>query len=148
MVFGAGRAYVGGMDPNDFNQQVIDEFRANDGKVGGPFEGADLLLLHHRGAKTGTERVSPLMYRRDGDAYIIFGSKAGADTDPDWLHNLRANADTSIEVGSGTVDVTADELAGDERDRLWTLQTTEVPQFAEYERSTSRTIPVIALRPR
>ena len=87
---------------NDFNAQIIEEFRANDGRVGGPFEGGTLLLLHHVGARTGTPRVNPLMYRRDGDRYVVFASKAGAPTSPDWYHNLKAHPNTTIEVGTDT----------------------------------------------
>jgi len=95
------------MGMHDYNQQVITEFRANHGRVGGDFDGAPLLLLHHRGARTGTERVTPVMYRHDGDTWVIFASKAGAPTNPDWYHNLRANPDTTIEDGTDTINVTA-----------------------------------------
>ena len=90
---------------NDFNQQIITQFRANAGRVGGDFEGAALLLLHHRGARTGIERVTPLMYRDEADAWVVFASKAGAPTDPDWYHNLRANPEATIEEGSGELGV-------------------------------------------
>jgi deazaflavin-dependent oxidoreductase (nitroreductase family) len=135
------------MDRNEFNRQVIDEFRANDGKVGGPFEGAPLLLLHHVGAKSGTERISPLVYRADDGSWVIFASKAGAPTNPDWYHNLVANPGTRIEVGAETVPVTAREAEGDERTRLWEAQKTDMPQFAEYDAKTDRSIPVIVLDP-
>ena len=98
---------------NDFNAQIIEEFRANEGRVGGPFEGGTLLLLHHVGARTGTPRVNPLMYRRDGDRYVVFASKAGAPTSPDWYHNLKAHPNTTIEVGTDTIDVAA--VGGDRR---------------------------------
>ena len=104
---------------NDFNAQIIEEFRANEGRVGGPFEGGTLLLLHHVGARTGTPRVNPLMYRRDGDRYVVFASKAGAPTSPDWYHNLKAHPNTTIEVGTDTIDVAASEATGEERDRLY-----------------------------
>lgn len=133
------------MDRNDFNQQVISEFRANEGKVGGPFEGASMVLVHHRGARTGTERVTPLVYRPSGDDWVIFASKAGAADNPHWYHNLKANPDTTIEVGTETIDVTTSEATGDERDRLWEAQKRDVPQFAEYESMTDRTIPVLVL---
>jgi deazaflavin-dependent oxidoreductase (nitroreductase family) len=135
---------------NDFNQQIIDEFRANGGKVGGSFEGADMLLLHHIGAKSGTERVTPLVYRRDGDDRVIFASKAGALTHPDWYHNLVANPEVTIEVGEETgVPVSAVVLHGEARARIWDAQTTEAPQFAEYARQAgSRIIPVVVLEPR
>jgi deazaflavin-dependent oxidoreductase (nitroreductase family) len=131
----------------DFNQQVIEEFRANGGKVGGNFEGAPMLLLHHRGAKTGTERVNPLMYQDLGDGSVaIFASKGGAPTNPDWYHNLVANPKTTIEIGAETRDVVA-RVAGDEdRDRIWTAQKQAYPNFAEYEKTAGgRKIPVVVL---
>ncbi|RRQ27254.1 nitroreductase family deazaflavin-dependent oxidoreductase [Rhodococcus sp. Eu-32] len=129
----------------DFNEQVIAEFRANHGKVGGPFEGAPLLLLHSTGAKSGARRISPVMYLPDDDRYVIFASKAGADTNPDWYHNLKANPDAAIEVGDSTVDVVASEITGTERDELYRKQAELYPGFAEYEKKTSRVIPVVAL---
>jgi deazaflavin-dependent oxidoreductase (nitroreductase family) len=134
-------------DVNDWNRNVIEEFRTNDGVVGGMFEGANLLLLHHTGAKSGTERVNPLVYLRDGDTYVIFASKAGAPTSPDWYHNLRANPDTTVEVGIQTIPVTARVAEGDERERLWSKQKEVAPQFAEYESKTDRVIPVVLLEP-
>ena len=133
------------MAMNDFNQQIIDEFRANDGKVGGPFEGARLLLLHTKGAKSGEERVHPLAYRTDGDRLVVFGSKAGAPTNPDWYHNLRANPRAKIEVGTEQLDVEAKIAEGEERDRIWEQQKRDIPNFAEYEQKTDRRIPVIIL---
>lgn len=135
-------------DMDDWNTKVIAEFRENGGKVGGPFEGAPMVLVHHTGAKSGTERVTPLMYRPDvGGRIVIFASKAGAPDNPDWFHNLVANPDTTIEVGEETdVAVRATVLEGDERDRIWEAQKSEVPQFAEYEKTAGgRQIPVIAL---
>lgn len=132
---------------DDFNQQIIEEFRANDGVVGGPFEGAPLVLVHHFGAKTGTERVTPLMYKAEGDSVVIFASMAGAPTNPAWYHNLLANPETSIEIGSETRAVRASEVTGAERDRIFDEQKAEWPQFAEYEASTDRTIPVVRLDP-
>ena len=123
---------------DDWNRKVIEEFRTNDGVVGGMFEGASLLLLHHKGAKSGTERVNPLVYLRDGDKYVIFASKAGAPTSPDWYHNLLANPDTTVEVGIQTVPVSARVAEGEERERLWTTQKELAPQFAEYEAKTDR----------
>jgi deazaflavin-dependent oxidoreductase (nitroreductase family) len=134
-------------DVNDWNRNVIEEFRTNDGVVGGMFEGATLLLLHHTGAKSGTERVNPLVYMRDGDTYVIFASKAGAPTSPDWYHNLRANPDTTIEVGIQTIAVKASVAEGDERERLWSAQKEIATQFAEYESKTDRVIPVVVLEP-
>ena len=134
-------------DTNDWNRNVIDEFHANDGVVGGMFEGMPLLLLHHTGAKSGTERVNPLVYLSDGDNYVIFASKAGAPTSPDWYHNLRANPNTTIEVGVQSIPVTAKVAEGEERERLWSAQKEVAPQFAEYESKTDRVIPVVVLEP-
>ncbi|OZC46444.1 nitroreductase family deazaflavin-dependent oxidoreductase [Rhodococcus sp. RS1C4] len=129
----------------DFNDQVVAEFRANHGKVGGPFEGAPLLLLHTVGAKSGADRLSPLMYLPDGDRYVIFASKAGADTNPAWYHNLLANPAARIEVGDDTIDVVAREIEGDERDALYRKQAELYSGFADYEKKTTRVIPVVAL---
>lgn len=133
---------------NDFNAQIIDEYRANAGKVGGMFEGATLLLLHHTGAKSGADRVTPLVYLHDGDRYVIFASKAGAPENPAWYHNLKAHPATEIEVATETVAVQAVEATGEERDRLFSAQAERSPQFAEYQEKTDRTIPVIVLQPR
>ncbi len=133
-------------DYTDFNGQIIDEFRANGGKVGGPFEGMPMLLLHHHGAKTGTERINPLAYQPlpDGN-FAVFASKGGAPTNPDWFHNLVANPRTTVEVGTDTVPVVARVTEGAERDRIWTAQKEAVPGFAQYEEQTSRQIPVVVL---
>ena len=136
------------MSAVDFNTQVINEFRQNDGRVGGPFEGAPLLLLHHRGAKSGTERVTPLVYLADGERHLIFASKGGTPENLAWFHNLKAHPDTTIEVGSETIAVTAQELTGEERDRLYERQASLMPNFREYQEKTSRKIPVVALTPR
>ena len=133
--------------PADFNAQIIKEFRANEGRVGGPFEGSTLLLLHHTGAKSGASRVNPVAYLSDDGRYVIFASKAGAPTNPDWYHNLKAHPGTRIEVGTDTVDVVASEATGEERQRLFRAQAERVPQFAEYEKKTTRAIPVIVLTP-
>jgi len=131
---------------SDWNTAIIEEFRANGGQAGGNFEGKPLLLLHHTGARTGTGRVSPLMYQAVDDHYAVFASKAGADTNPDWFHNLAAHPDTEVEVGSEVVAVRARIAEGDERERIWTQQKAEWPFFAEYEQKTARThIPVIVL---
>ncbi len=132
---------------DDWNTQIIEEFRANDGVVGGPFEGAPMVLVHHAGAKSGTERVTPLMYQPESDDRLyIFASKAGAPTNPDWFHNLVANPDTTIEVGSETHDVRARVLTGDERSKIWEAQKSTFPQFAGYEdKAQDREIPVFAL---
>jgi deazaflavin-dependent oxidoreductase (nitroreductase family) len=130
---------------SDFNTPVIEEFRANDGKLGGNFEGAPMLLLHSTGAKSGQERVNPVMYQDVGDDLAVFASKAGADTNPDWFHNLRANPDTTVEVGTDTVPVRARVAEGDERDRIWEIQKERYPGFADYETKTDRVIPVVIL---
>ena len=130
---------------SDFNKQVIEEFRANHGKVGGNFEGAPLLLLHTTGAKSGAERVSPMMYLPDGDRFLVFASKAGAPTNPDWYHNLKVNPDATIEVGDDTVDVRAEELPRAERDAKYAEQAALFPGFADYEQKTDRVIPVLSL---
>lgn len=133
---------------NDFNERIIAEFRANGGKVGGRFAGAPMLLLATLGAKSGLRRTTPLVYLPDGDRYIIFASKGGAPTHPSWYHNLLAHPDTTIEVGSETVPVTAVVLTGEERDRLYARQAALRPAFAEYQAKTTRRIPVIALQRR
>jgi deazaflavin-dependent oxidoreductase (nitroreductase family) len=133
--------------PADFNAQVIEEFRANDGRVGGPFEGSTLLLLHHTGARSGASRVNPLVYMADDGRYVIFASKGGAPTNPDWYHNLKAHPDTRIEVGTDTIDVVAGEATGEERERLFRAQAERAPQFADYAEKAGRVIPVIILTP-
>jgi deazaflavin-dependent oxidoreductase (nitroreductase family) len=130
---------------NDWNAKIIEEFRTNAGKLGGPFEGARMLLLHTRGARTGLERVNPVAYQRVGDGIAVFASKAGADTNPDWYHNLLANPLTTVEVGTDTIEVRARVAEGDERERIWTRQKELMPGFADYEQKTSRQIPVIVL---
>jgi deazaflavin-dependent oxidoreductase (nitroreductase family) len=132
----------------DFNAQIIDEFRSNRGVVGGMFEGMTLLLLHATGAKSGKSRIYPLAYNAKDGRYLIFASKGGAPTNPAWYHNLRANPDARIEVGTETLEVTARELTGAERDQAFREQAQRAPQFADYERNTERTIPVIALTPK
>lgn len=133
--------------PQDFNARIIEEFRANEGRVGGPFEGSTLLLLHHVGAKSGKDRINPLVYNRDGDRYVVFASKAGAPTNPDWYHNLKAHPDVTIEVGTETIEARAEEATGEDRDRLYSAQAERSPQFAEYQSNTERVIPVIVLTP-
>jgi deazaflavin-dependent oxidoreductase (nitroreductase family) len=130
---------------SDFNSSIIDEFRAHGGKVGGPFQGANMLILHTTGAKTGKDRVHPLVYQDAGDDVVIFASKGGAPTNPAWYHNLLANPTATIEIGTATVPVRARVTEGAERDRLWTRQKELAPGFAEYESKTSRTIPVVVL---
>lgn len=133
---------------SDFNQQVIDEFRANAGVVGGMFAGSSLLLLHHVGARSGQPRVTPLVYLADGDRFVIFASKAGAPENPAWYHNLLANPETEIEVGDRTVAVRAVEAEGAERERLYSAQVAVAPQFGEYATKTTRQIPVVVLESR
>lgn len=133
-------------DMNDFNQQIIEEFRANEGNVGGMFEGAPMLILHTTGRRSGQERLNPLVHQPLDDGWAIFASKGGAPTHPDWYHNIVADSDVSIEVGTDTVDVTARVVEGDERDRIWETQKTNAPMFAEYEdKAEGRVIPVIVL---
>ena len=131
---------------SDWNDKIIVEFRANGGKVGGPFEGATLLLLHHVGARSGTERVAPLAYLPDGDRMLIIASKGGAPTNPDWYHNLKANPRVDVELGTETVRVDAHELAPAERAEKWAEITTRAPGFADYQKKTERVIPVFALQ--
>jgi|SRR5450631_2206106 len=130
---------------NDWNSKIIEEFHANGGKVGGPFEGASLLLLTTTGAKSGQRRTTPLVYLPDGDRMIIFASKAGAPTNPDWYHNLVAHPQVTIEVGTETFEAASVVITGEERDRLYAQQAARNPGFAEYEKKTTRQIPVIAL---
>jgi deazaflavin-dependent oxidoreductase (nitroreductase family) len=136
-------------DRNEWNRQIIEEFHANGGKVGGPFEGAPLLLLTTTGARSGQRRTTPLMYLPDGDRLLIFASKAGAPTSPDWYHNLLAHPQATVEVGNGSVietfEVTATQVTGEERDRLYAKQAKLYPGFAEYQAKTTRVIPVVAL---
>ena len=135
------------MDMNDFNHKVIEEFRANGGQVGGMFEGSPMVLLTHRGAKSGTERTTPLMSRvGDEGTLYIFASKAGAPTSPDWFHNVVANPQVTVEYGTESFPATAEPLAGAERDKIYAAQAEAWPQFADYAAKTDRTIPVVALR--
>jgi deazaflavin-dependent oxidoreductase (nitroreductase family) len=132
----------------DFNTRIIEEFRANAGRVGGPFEGATLLLLHTDGAKSGQHYVTPVVTVEDQGRYIIFASKAGAPHHPSWLHNLKANPNLHIEIGDRKLEVTAEEVTGAERDRLYKEQVERMPQFAEYQAATERVIPIVALVPK
>lgn len=135
---------------SDWNTNVIKEFRGNEGRVGGPFEGAPMILLHHTGAKTGVERVSPLVYQPVGDDFAIFGSRGGSPKHPSWYHNLRAHPDTTVEVGAETYTVSARVLEGEERERIWSAQKQRMPGFADYEAKTRgiREIPVVLLERR
>jgi deazaflavin-dependent oxidoreductase (nitroreductase family) len=139
-------------NPNNWNEKVIADFRANDGRVGGPFEGAPMVLVHHRGRRTGHEYVNPMMYlpseRGDGAIYV-FASKGGAPTNPDWYYNLTAAGAGSVELGTGTFPVSVRELHGEEHDRIYAEQARRYPGFAEYAEKTAgvRTIPVLELAP-
>jgi deazaflavin-dependent oxidoreductase (nitroreductase family) len=132
---------------NDWNSKVIEEFRANKGNVE-QFKGVPLLLLHHTGAKSGRSYLNPLAYLPDGDRMVVFGSRAGADTNPDWYHNLVAHPEVKVELGDGKlIDAIAVVLQGEERDRIYDRQVQRVPVFADYRTKTKRQIPVIALQP-
>jgi deazaflavin-dependent oxidoreductase (nitroreductase family) len=150
---------------NDWNARMIEEFRANGGKLGGPFEGAPLVLLTTTGAKTGQQRVNPMMYQAEaglpvsdnessgdgrasfaaGDQIYVFASKAGAPTNPDWYHNLVANPHVTVERGTEVYRAVATPVTGAERDRIYALQAERYPGFAEYQEKTTRTIPVVSL---
>lgn len=131
---------------NDWNNSIIEEFRANGGKVGGPFEGATLLLLTTTGAKSGKQRVSPLAYTTDGDRFLIIASKAGAPTNPDWYHNLLAHPTATVEVGTEQFQVKATSVVEEpERSDLYAKMVAKMPGFADYERKTTRKIPVVLL---
>ena len=134
-------------EETDFNSKIIAEFRANGGRVGGPFAGAPLLLLHTVGAKSGQERVNPVMYQAVGDDLAVFASKAGAPTNPDWYYNLLANPQVHAEIGTETVTATARVADPQERDRIWNAQKEAYPGFADYESKTTRQIPVVILQP-
>jgi deazaflavin-dependent oxidoreductase (nitroreductase family) len=129
-----------------FNKSIVDEFRANDGKVGGPFEGATLVLLTTTGAKSGQPRLAPLACLSIDGKMIIIGSKAGADTNPDWVHNLRANPSAHVEVGTDAYDVTARELPAEERDEAYPKVVAVAPGFGDYQAKTSRIIPLFELQ--
>jgi deazaflavin-dependent oxidoreductase (nitroreductase family) len=130
---------------NAWNATIIEEFRANEGKVGGPFEGAPVLLLGTTGARTRTHRTNPMMFLQvDGKIYV-FASKAGADTNPDWFHNLVADPAVTVELGTEKFKATANPLSGEERDRIYAIQADRYPGFTEYQAKTKRTIPVVEL---
>jgi deazaflavin-dependent oxidoreductase (nitroreductase family) len=135
------------MAQDDFNRRNIEEFRASHGRLGGQFEGAPVLLLHSTGARSGETRINPMMYLADGDRYLVFASAAGADHNPSWYWNLVAHPDASIEVGDEHLEVHAVELRGAERDAKYAVQAERYPGFADYQRKTSRAIPVVALVP-
>jgi len=136
---------------SDWNAKTIEEFRANEGRVGGTFEGAPLVLVHHRGRKSGQEYVTPVMYlpnEADPNVIYVFATRGGAPVNPDWYHNLTDAGEGSVERGTEVYDVTVRDVVGDERDRIYAEQARRYPGFAEYERQTEglRTIPVIELR--
>jgi deazaflavin-dependent oxidoreductase (nitroreductase family) len=130
---------------DEFNRGVVEEFRANGGKVGGPFEGGNLLLLHTTGAKSGRPRLSPLAYLTIDGKMLIIGSYAGAPKDPAWVHNLRAKPQAHIEVGTESYDVTVRELPDDEREAAYPKVTEAAPVFADYQANTTRAIPLFEL---
>ncbi|MEW5813377.1 MAG: nitroreductase family deazaflavin-dependent oxidoreductase [Actinomycetota bacterium] len=130
---------------DDFNRAIVEEFRANGGKVGGPFEGGTLLLLHTVGAKSGQPRLSPLAYLTIDEKMIIVGSYAGAPNNPAWVHNLRADPRARVEVGTETYDVVARELPAGERDATWPKVVAYSAVFADYQANTTRTIPLFEL---
>jgi len=132
-------------DRSNWNQTVIEDFRANAGKVGGYFEGTPMILIHHIGARSGTERVNPLAYLPDGDDMVIAASKGGAPTNPDWYHNLKAHPRIDVEVGTESFPVEATEVTGEERDALWRRLVEMRPGFGEYETKTTRVIPMFRL---
>ncbi len=132
--------------PNDWNKQIIEEFHANGGKVGGQFAGASLLLLHTVGAKSHQERINPLAYFKDGEQYVIIASKAGAPTNPDWYHNILANPDVTLEVGTEHFKAHATVAQSQERDRIFADVARQAPGFGEYQKKTSRIIPIVLLK--
>jgi deazaflavin-dependent oxidoreductase (nitroreductase family) len=135
-------------DRSDFNTRIIEEFRANEGRVGGDFEGVSLLLLTTTGAKTGKPRTNPVAYQQgDDNTVYVFASKGGSPTNPDWYHNLVAHPSVVVERGTDRYDATAEPLTGADRDEIYARQAKLVPQFGGYERTTDRIIPVVALRP-
>jgi deazaflavin-dependent oxidoreductase (nitroreductase family) len=131
--------------PNDFNQQIIEEFRANGGETFGPFQGRKLLLLTTKGAKSGQSRTTPLVYSNDGDRVIIVASKGGAPTNPAWYHNLLANPQATIEIGNEKFEARASVAQSPERERLYAQHAAAMPAFNEYEQKTTRKIPVVVL---
>lgn len=135
-------------DVNDWNTKIIEEFRANDGKVGGRFEGATLLLLHTIGAKSGQERVNPMMCFRDGNRYVVVASKAGAPSNPDWYYNLAAHPEVSVEVGTEHFDAVATVAEEPERTELYSKMEAISSGFTEYKNKTDRVIPVVILTPK
>ena len=144
-MYGTLLKIFGGISVTDWNKTIIEEFRANEGKVGGHFKNADLLLLHTTGAKSGKPRLNPVVYMLEGERYVIIASKGGAATNPDWYHNLTANPDVSIEVGTEKFQAQAEVIQEPQRRELYDLMAARYPFFAEYERQTERVIPVVVL---
>jgi deazaflavin-dependent oxidoreductase (nitroreductase family) len=134
-------------EATDWNRKVIEEFRAGGGKIGGQFEGAPLLLLHTVGATTGQRRVTPMMYMALPKGFAVFASAAGSPKNPAWYHNLIANPRVRAEIGADTIEFTARVAEGEERERIWTAQKDAYQGFADYERATTRQIPVVILEP-
>ena len=130
---------------SDFNTQIVEEFRANDGVVGGMFEGAALLLLNHTGRKSGKSFVAPLVYFTDNERLVIVASKGGAPENPEWYHNLNSTPDITVEIGAETKSVRASEIVGAERDRIFADIAAKAPGFGEYQKNTSRIIPLFYL---
>ena len=136
------------IDWDELNDGVVEEFRATGGRVGGRWAGAPLVLVNHRGAKTGTEYTTPLVYTRDGDTFVVFGSKGGSPAHPHWFLNLVAHPEVTIEVGAETIPVTARVAKGEERARLWAARVAESPSFADYAKATTRELPVVVFERR
>ena len=134
-------------DRQDWNAKILEEFRANEGKVGGPFEGAPMIVIHTKGRKSGKEYLNPLVYQPVDGKFAIFASKGGAPTNPDWYYNLLANPQIRAEIGTGTVELVVKVAVGGERERIWSAQKAAYPGFADYERKTTRQIPVVVLEP-
>ncbi len=132
-------------DMREFNEKLIEEFRANDGKVSGSFANAPLILITHTGAKTGTKRTSPLVYTRDDDRIVLIASKGGAPTHPHWYLNMTANPQVTVELPGETFEARVTEATGEERDRLYEAQAAQMPNFADYANATDRKIPVLVL---
>jgi len=132
-------------DANEFNRAIIDEFRSNAGEVGGPFAGAPMILITHKGATSGKEHTNPLVYTRDGDDYVIIASKGGAPENPQWFRNIVAHPDVTVEVGTERFAAHARVAEGAERDRLFRAQANLMPGFDDYQKNTSRVIPVVVL---
>jgi deazaflavin-dependent oxidoreductase (nitroreductase family) len=132
-------------DANDRNSKIIEDFRANSGRVGPPFEGAPILLLHTTGAKSGAARINPIVYLADGHKMVVFASYGGAPKNPAWFHNLMGGGPASVEVGTESFPVTARITEGDEREKYWSKQKQDMPGFAGYEQKTTRQIPVVVL---